>query len=356
MGGWNIWYALINFAILAAALYFIGRKIVVRMLSDNRRKIEEGLRRTDAAEKSSERLEEELGRKAEEYELRRREILEDAIESVKTRRLENEDRISRINGQIAACSDRDAPHLTGAMLSRIKSDTVPALLESAAELMASGEYEARRRALEAGFAEEISPMLSLTGADMAALRWNGELSACLTGADDVALSRSCQVQAAVDSALGRSVPLSLETDPRVIGGLRLQIGDTVYDGTLRGMLDRLGKDILSDQSRQYDLAGYYGDAFARADNSVSCYQVGHVLGLSEGICTVSGLSDVMAGEILFIDGGAEAMVMDIEPETVSAVLLGSEDGIRSGAEVRRTKKVMEVSVGEGLIGDRKSVV
>ena len=58
MSGWNIIYGLINFAILAAALYFIGKKIVARMYTDHRKAVEEEIER---AGRSAENAEELLG-------------------------------------------------------------------------------------------------------------------------------------------------------------------------------------------------------------------------------------------------------------------------------------------------------
>ena len=72
--------------------------------------------------------------------------------------------------------------------------------------------------------------------------------------------------------------------------------------------------------------------------------------LADGICHITGLSDVMAGEMVRFEGGLQGMVMDIEKNRVSAVLLGNYENIHEGAQVRRTGKVMEVPVGEGLIG------
>jgi F-type H+-transporting ATPase subunit alpha len=58
----------------------------------------------------------------------------------------------------------------------------------------------------------------------------------------------------------------------------------------------------------------------------------------------------MAGEMLEFENGLSGMVMDIEKSTISAVLLGSFEEIHEGDPVCRTGKVMEVPVGEALIG------
>ena len=80
------------------------------------------------------------------------------------------------------------------------------------------------------------------------------------------------------------------------------------------------------------------------------YQTGRVISVSDGICRVSGVSDAMAGELLELEGGLRGMVMDLEKDNVGVVLLGSYDAIQEGAAVRRTGRIIEVPVGEELIG------
>ena len=72
--------------------------------------------------------------------------------------------------------------------------------------------------------------------------------------------------------------------------------------------------------------------------------------MSDGICRVSGVSDAMAGELLELQGGLRGMVMDLEKDNVGVVLLGSYDTLQEGDWVRRTGRIIEVPVGEALIG------
>ena len=158
------------------------------------------------------------------------------------------------------------------------------------------------------------------------------------------------MRALVERKAGTSVDFETKTEECLIGGLRLQLGDTVYDGSLSYMLSRLGQELESQEDTGEDLAVYFQEKLAAADREPGCFQTGVVLSLADGICRIAGLSDVMAGEMLQFDGGLRGMVMDIEKNTVSAVLLGSYEELHEGAQVRRTGKVMEVPVGEELIG------
>ncbi len=72
--------------------------------------------------------------------------------------------------------------------------------------------------------------------------------------------------------------------------------------------------------------------------------------VGDGIARASGLEKCMAGELLQFDNGEYGMAQNLEENTVSIVLLGSDVGIKEGSTVKRTGKVVSVPVGEALIG------
>ena len=79
-------------------------------------------------------------------------------------------------------------------------------------------------------------------------------------------------------------------------------------------------------------------------------ETGTVILVGDGIARVSGLDNCMAGELLEFSDGAFGMAQNLEEDTVSAVILGSDQGIKEGDTVKRTGKVVSVPVGAGLIG------
>ena len=79
-------------------------------------------------------------------------------------------------------------------------------------------------------------------------------------------------------------------------------------------------------------------------------ETGVVILVGDGIAKVSGLSNCMAGELLEFPNGAFGMAQNLEEDTVSVVILGSDDGIKEGDTVKRTGKVVSVPVGKALIG------
>jgi F-type H+-transporting ATPase subunit alpha len=77
---------------------------------------------------------------------------------------------------------------------------------------------------------------------------------------------------------------------------------------------------------------------------------GFVLQVGDGIARVYGLENAMAGELLELPHGVYGMVLNLEKENVGCVLLGEAGLIREGDAVKRTGRIMEVPVGEAMVG------
>lgn len=78
--------------------------------------------------------------------------------------------------------------------------------------------------------------------------------------------------------------------------------------------------------------------------------VGTILQIGDGIARIYGLQDAMVGELLEFPGGVQGMALNLEEDNVAAVLLGSERGIKEGDTVKRTGKIIQIPVGEALVG------
>ena len=83
---------------------------------------------------------------------------------------------------------------------------------------------------------------------------------------------------------------------------------------------------------------------------VDSSDVGTVISVGDGIALVYGLSEAMLGELLLFSNDIYGLVMNLEVDHVGAVLLGDDSLIKEGDEVKRTKRVMEVPVGDALLG------
>src|SRR4051794_30080454 len=78
--------------------------------------------------------------------------------------------------------------------------------------------------------------------------------------------------------------------------------------------------------------------------------VGTVIQVGDGIARVHGLQNAMAGELLEFNGGIMGMVLNLEENHVGVIILGPYSEIREGDQVNRTGRLMEVPVGEALLG------
>ena len=86
------------------------------------------------------------------------------------------------------------------------------------------------------------------------------------------------------------------------------------------------------------------------ENKLESSETGIVILVGDGIARVSGLDKCMAGELIEFPNGSYGMAQNLEEDTVSVVILGTDNGIKEGDTVKRTGKVVSVPVGAGLIG------
>ena len=86
------------------------------------------------------------------------------------------------------------------------------------------------------------------------------------------------------------------------------------------------------------------------ENKLEESETGVVIVVGDGIATVSGLDNCMAGELLEFTNGSYGMAQNLNEDTVSAVILGTDQGIKEGDTVKRTGRVVSVPVGAKLIG------
>lgn len=86
------------------------------------------------------------------------------------------------------------------------------------------------------------------------------------------------------------------------------------------------------------------------DHKVESKDVGTVITVGDGIALVYGLDQAMLGELLVFPDDVYGMVLNLEEDHVGAVLLGNDRGIKEGDMVKRTGRVVEVPVGDGLLG------
>ena len=351
MGGWNIFYGLLNFAILAAALYFIGWKLVVKMFKSRRDRIADELEQAKQAKEKAENIRVGLDKARAEGDAQGEAIIAKAKETAERSSEEARRADEKSAADIAAGARSDAEQIDYELRRKLTNAAAGEITETAAQLMSAPEYGERRAALTEKFVAELKDAIQVTPADKVRLYETGEVSAVLWSEQPLEQTTVDEIHDIIAQAFDDDeVNIETDVDASLIGGLRLQVGDTVYDGSLAHRLNVIRNSIVSEAVPEGDVAEALRGRLSKEQSKLDAFQVGTVITLSDGICRVSGLSDVMAGEMLEFGGGLRGLVMDLEKDNVGVVMLGNYDNVQEGDEVRRTGKIIEVPVGEALIG------
>ena len=351
MGGWNIFYGLLNFAILAAVLYFAGRKIVVRMFTSRRDKIAGDLERSRQARENAAALHSSMGESGAEAEKLCTQILRDAENRARENSLRDEDGDKAAVEEIEKETRRETWHMMYDARRELTDKAADSVTNTAGRLLMEEDCAERKERLEERFLAFLQERLEPSACDLERVEHGEKVHIAVSADKQPAPAYVEQIKELVGSRFGTAnVTAKSAADPELIGGVRLQIGDTVYDGSLAGMLKRVKKSLMEGEALDGDMTQALKGKLAQTKAGVDIYQTGRVKSLSNDICRVSGLSDVMAGELIEFEGDLRGMVMDLEREDVGVVLLGDYGTVQENDEVRRTGRIMEVPVGEALIG------
>ncbi len=99
-----------------------------------------------------------------------------------------------------------------------------------------------------------------------------------------------------------------------------------------------------------DISALIKQQIKNYSHKVESHDIGMVVTVGDGIAIVSGLDDAMNGELLLFPNDVYGMVMNLNEDSVGSVLLGDDNDIKEGDIVKRTKTVVEVPVGDALLG------
>ncbi len=163
------------------------------------------------------------------------------------------------------------------------------------------------------------------------------------------------IEVAFSHKLGKTIRVENKVDPDLIGGVKVVINENVWDGTYRAKLDDLRNQLLNNEVEKApeklgkELVSEVKDYSSFGIRKESNRTIGFVRSVADGVANISGIYDAMAGELLDL-GTTKAMVMDLEEDNIAAVLLGNDKDIVKGKEVKATGKVVEVPVGDELLG------
>ena len=99
-----------------------------------------------------------------------------------------------------------------------------------------------------------------------------------------------------------------------------------------------------------EISSIIRDQINNFESQADISEVGTVLKVGDGVAQVYGLDNVQAGEMVEFDGGVKGMALNLEEDNVGIVLFGDDRDIKEGDTVKRTKSIVEVPVGKGLLG------
>ncbi len=99
-----------------------------------------------------------------------------------------------------------------------------------------------------------------------------------------------------------------------------------------------------------DLSKVIKDRIKNYESVINETETGYVIEVGDGIARIHGLANAMAGELIELDGGVMSMALNLEEDNVSVVILGDDTGIKEGSMAKRTQRVVNVPVGDNLIG------
>jgi F-type H+/Na+-transporting ATPase subunit alpha len=102
--------------------------------------------------------------------------------------------------------------------------------------------------------------------------------------------------------------------------------------------------------RSDEITSIIKSAIDQFDAGVETRSVGTVVEVGDGIAQIYGLADALSSEMLEFPGGVMGMALNLEEETVGAVILGESSAIKEGDTVKTTGRVVEVPVGQALLG------
>ena len=342
-------YALINFLILAAGLWIVGRKTVLKRFAERRERIGRELDEAEALEAAADLPSPEIPEAQTEPPPEAAE--EDVDLQVLRQSLEEEER------QAEELHQQDLEDLQREAMGSARDQAVRALVLELGEHLTQEPQVSQIRALEPLFAERILESIRITPGDMCYLMHHDVLYVTLTSAfqlDDELVERIGRRATTLLREVGGKPSYWVKVDPDLLGGMRLRIGDTVYDMTVENRLYHLEKDLtkrpidglIDKESILRDLM----EGVMEARPQLDTFQLGRVLSVSDGICWLDGLADIMYGEVVEFDCGERGMILDIQPQRIGCIVFGSYELIESGSRVRRVGRIASVPVGEALLG------
>ncbi len=342
-------YAIINFLILAALIWLLGRKMIASIFKKRLDKINSELDEAEEIEKTEyvAPILPDVPLAADEN------IDKTARKKLDAIKLSRDEEIANIEKHC----DAEILEMCYDVVSVKRAELIKKVRERIIELLGTEPYHTELHEKLIGMADKILERIKLTPGDIAYLNNHDVLYVTLTSAeplpDDIVEIIDEKTKQLVEEVNGRT-SFWVKVDEELIGGLRLRIGDTVYDSTVTNHLYNLQKTLekrpLHGDETPDEIVSDILTGISEIDTTIQEFQLGRVISISDGICWLDGLADIMYGEVIEFDCGERGMVLDIEPDKIGCVVYGNYAHIEAGSRVRRVGRIASVPVGEELLG------
>ena len=344
-------FAVINFVILFGALFLITRKMIVRMFKERKEKIAQDLEQSHQADLESQRLSTDVAQARDQARQQEDALLAETRAQVE----QNSREAEKLRTEEADALRRNAiqteKQLRSQMHGQVSAQVIRQVASQAGETLKTSTFAPERQALVERYIEQVKEVVAAMPSDILNMNELKKLNISIASPEPLTDEEMKKVTQILCETF---LSVRNEVDDGLVGGVRMQVGDTVYDGTLAHQLDRLSQEVefnsRMDDQEELSVLESIREKLSGTDNSIDVYQTGKVISVSDGICHVSGLADVMAGEMLEFEGSLRGMVMDLDKNNVGVVLLGDFSTIQEGDTVRRTGHIIEVPVGEAMCG------
>jgi len=99
-----------------------------------------------------------------------------------------------------------------------------------------------------------------------------------------------------------------------------------------------------------EISSLIKEQIKKYEKEIKTENVGTVISVGDGIALVHGLDNAMSGELLVFPGDVYGQVLNLETDHVGAILLDESTSVKEGDQVKTTGRILEVPVGEALIG------
>lgn len=107
---------------------------------------------------------------------------------------------------------------------------------------------------------------------------------------------------------------------------------------------------MSSKIKADEISSIIKERIEKFDIGIDIEETGKVITVGDGVATVYGLKNVMVNEMVEFENGTQGIALNLEESIVGVIILGSMDGISEGVSVKRLNKLLQVPVGDGLIG------